>query len=108
MGNRTTTLWGSARLRGVQGFSWLYPIALILVFAALASLLPSAMLREGLLVLFLGVIGLAAAANLIFARVPPAPQDRSFGDLVVVALVAVLLSSVYWFRAAMGISGWDG
>jgi len=92
----------------VQGFSWLYPIALILVFAALASLLPSAILREGLLVAFLGVIGLAAAANLIFARVPPATAHRAFGDLVAVALVAVVLTSVYWFRAAMGITGWDG
>ncbi|WP_157092184.1 hypothetical protein [Thioalkalivibrio nitratireducens] len=97
----------SARLRGSHGSTWLYPIVLILVFATLAALVPSAILREGLLAVFLGVIGLAAATNLVFARVPLATLDRSFGDLVAVALVAVFLSVVYWFRAAIGVSGWD-
>lgn len=108
MGTKMTMIRGAARLRAVQGFSWLYPMALILVFAVLASLLPSAILREGLLVAFLGVIGLAAAANLIFARIPPGTAHRTFGDLVAIALIAVLLSSVFWFRAALGVSGWDG
>jgi len=69
---------------------------------------PSSILREGLLVVFLAVVALALATNLIFARVAPATADRTYGDFVVVALVAVSLTGVYWFRAAMGISGWDG
>lgn len=108
MVNQTTTIWGPARLRGFQGSGWFYPIALILMFAALAGLVPSAILREGLLVVFLGVVTLASATNLIFSRVPPATPDRTFGDFVAIALVAVVLTSVYWFRAAMGITGWDG
>ena len=102
------TIWGPARLRGFQGSGWFYPIALILVFSALAGLVPSAILREGLLVVFLGVVTLASATNLIFSRVPPATPDRTIGDFVAIALVAVVLTSVYWFRAAMGITGWDG
>ena len=102
------TIWGPARLRGFQGSGWFYPIALILVFSALAGLVPSAILREGLLVVFLGVVTLASATNLIFSRVPPATPDRTIGDFVAIALVAVVLTSVYWFRAAMGITGWNG
>lgn len=64
MVNQTTTIWGPARLRGFQGSGWFYPIALILVFSALAGLVPSAILREGLLVVFLGVVTLASATNL--------------------------------------------
>jgi len=54
------------------------------------------------------VVTLASAANLVFSRVPPATPDRTFGDFVAIALVVVVLTSVYWFRAAMGITGWDG
>lgn len=101
MVNRTTTIWGPATLRGFQGSGWFYPIALILMFSVLAGLVPSAILREGLLVAFLGVVTLASAANLVFSRVPPATPDRTFGDFVAIALVVVVLTSVYWFRAAI-------
>lgn len=64
MVNRTTTIRSPARLRGFQGSAWFYPIALILAFLGLAGLVPSAILREGLLVAFRGVVTLASAANL--------------------------------------------
>ena len=108
MSTGTTTISSSARRRGGPASAWLYPVALILAFSALAGLAPSAVLREGLLVVFLAVVALAFPTNLSFARVAPATADRTYGDFVVVALIAVVLTSVYWFRAAMGITGWDG
>jgi len=108
MSTGTTTISSSARRRGGPASAWLYPVALILAFSALAGLAPSAVLREGLLVVFLAVVALAFPTNLSFARVAPATADRTYGDFVVVALIAVVLTSVYWFRASMGITGWDG
>ena len=108
MGTGTTTVSNSPRRWGSRASAWLYPTALILAFSVLAALVPSAILRDGLLVLFLAVVALALVTNLIFARATPAAAGRAYGDFVVVALVAVALTSVYWFRAAMGISGWDG
>ena len=108
MSTGTATISSSLRRRGGPASAWLYPVALILGFSALAGLVPSAILREGLPVVFLAVVALASATNLIFARVAPATADRAYGDFVVVALVAVSLTGVYWFRAAMGITGWDG
>ena len=101
MVNRTTTIWNPARLLGFQGSAWFYPIALILALLGLGSLVPSAILREGALVALLGVVTLALATNLIFSRVPQANPDRTFGDFVAIALVVVVLTSVYWFRAAI-------
>lgn len=103
-----TTTASSAGRRGGRVVAWLHPVALILAFAGLVGLLPSAILGEGLLeVTFVVVIFFALVTNLIFARVPHVSPERTLWDFVVVALVAVLLTGLYWFRVAMGVSGWD-
>lgn len=103
-----TTITSSAGSWRGHASGWLHPLALILVFFALAGVMPSAMLLDRLLVVFAGVVALALLTNLAFAQVPPTSSHRRFGDLVVIALMAVSLTGVFWFRAASGISGWDG
>ncbi|MCG5497659.1 hypothetical protein LRB11_16300 [Ectothiorhodospira haloalkaliphila] len=108
MSTGKTTIASSARRRGGPASAWLYPVALILIFSGLVGLLPSAILGEGLLEwALIAVVVLALATNLIFARVPQVTPERTLWDFVVIALVAVLLTSFYWFRVALGVSGWD-
>ena len=108
MSTGTTTISSSLRRRGGPASAWLYPVALIIVFSGLVGLVPSAILGEGLLEwALIAVVVLALATNLVFARVPQVTPERTLWDFVVIALVAVLLTGFYWFRVALGVSGWD-
>ncbi|AHE99886.1 hypothetical protein [Thioalkalivibrio paradoxus] len=86
---------------------WLYPLALAALFLALAGLAPPAFLREGLLGVFLVVILLAASTRFIRSAPASAARNPGSADLVVIAVMAVVLSSLYWVRAASGVSAWD-
>ena len=87
---------------------WIYPFALVSGFLALAAMLPPAILRDGMLAVCLLVVFLAVIAQLVAARRCTAAESRSRKDIVFPAVVSLGLSTLFWYRAAIGVSGWDG
>ena len=98
----------TVRINPASDIEWIYPLALILGFVALATMLPAVFLRGGMLAVCLIIVVIALIAQWIGARRSNQVVTRARFDLVILASVSLGLSGLYWYRVAVGVSGWDG
>jgi hypothetical protein len=97
-----------ARSNNQHATDWIYPISLVFGFVVIAATVPPAILREGLLSAFVIIVFFAVIAQLVVVRRSNSAGTRSNMDIVILAILSLSLSTLYWYRAAFGVSGWEG
>lgn len=90
-----------------QAGQWCYPSGLVALFVVVAVALPPVMLLNSVLFVFLAVILVSAVVQLL-QRPEMTPDPARFRlDLVVISIVAIALTGLYWYQARLGMTGWN-